>query len=73
MVTLAELGRTDEYYDLTEKVISWTIANMQNQKGYFYYQIKKDISSKISYMRWSNAFMFNVLSCLLLDLNNVKK
>ncbi len=40
----------------------WTIANMQHKKGYFYYQIKKGMSSKISYMRWSNAFMFNAMA-----------
>ena len=47
---------------LVEKVLSWTIANMQDKKGYFYYQIKKPISSKIPYMRWSQAFMFYGMS-----------
>jgi hypothetical protein len=35
---------------------------MQDKKGYFYYQLKKGWSSKIPYMRWSNAFMFNAMS-----------
>jgi hypothetical protein len=43
---------------------------MFNKKGYFYYQLKKGVSSKIPYMRWSNAFMFNALSVYLL--NNTK-
>jgi len=38
---------------------------MQDKKGYFYYQLKKGMSSKISYMRWSNAFMFNAMSYYL--------
>ena len=39
---------------------------MQDKRGYFYYQLKPGISSKIPYMRWSNAFMFNALSYYLL-------
>ena len=40
---------------------------MQHKKGYFYYQIKKGMSSKISYMRWSNAFMFNAMAHYVLE------
>lgn len=63
LVTLSTLGKTQDNQLLAEKVLSWTIQNMQDKKGYFYYQLKKGISSKISYMRWSNAFMFNALTC----------
>lgn len=62
LVTLSTLGKTEEYVTLADKVLSWTIREMQDKKGYFYYQIKKGISSKISYMRWSNAFMFHAIS-----------
>ena len=54
-------GKFDE-----EKVLGWTIRHMQDKRGYFYYQLKKGISSKIPYMRWSNAFMFNALSYYIL-------
>lgn len=63
LVTLSTLEKTQENQLLAEKVMSWTIDNMQDKKGYFYYQIKKGISSKISYMRWSNAFMFHAMTC----------
>ena len=66
-VTLSRLYKLDEYRDLTEKVMQWTIHNMQDIKGYFYYQLKPSINSKISYMRWSNAFMFNALSHYILE------
>lgn len=66
-VTLCRLNKFNDYKDLTEKVANWTITNMQDKKGYFYYQLKPGISSKISYMRWSNAFMFNALSFILLN------
>ena len=66
LVTLARLHKIEEYKEIVEKVIDWTICNMQDRKGYFYYQLKPGISSKISYMRWSNAFMFNAMSHYLL-------
>lgn len=66
-VTLHRLGKFDEYRDLAAKVLEWTVKNMQDRRGYFYYQLKKGISSKISYMRWSNAFMFNALSYYILN------
>lgn len=64
-VTLARMGRFEEYKPLVEKVLNWTVENMQSPKGYFYYQLKKGINSKISYMRWSNAFMFYALTYFL--------
>lgn len=69
-VTLSRLHKLDEYRPLAEKVKNWTIKNMQDKKGYFYYQLKPGISSKISYMRWSNAFMFCAMSYYLLERND---
>ncbi len=66
-VTLSRLHRFAEFRPLAEKVLDWTLRNMQDRRGYFYYQLKKGISSKISYMRWSNAFMFCALSYYLLE------
>ena len=65
LVTLTRLHRYDENADLAGKVLNWTIRNMQAPQGYFYYQLKKGMSSKISYMRWSNAFMFCAMSYIL--------
>ncbi|MDA3820127.1 MAG: delta-aminolevulinic acid dehydratase [Candidatus Delongbacteria bacterium] len=61
-VTLNRLNEFETHKKLAEKVMNWTIENMQDKKGYFYYQLKKGISSKIPYMRWSNAFMFYAMS-----------
>lgn len=62
IVTASKLKRFKDNQVLLSKVLTWTITNMQDKKGYFYYQIKKGMSSKISYMRWSNAFMFNAMA-----------
>ena len=72
-VTLHRLGKFDEYRELAAKVLEWTVKNMQDHRGYFYYQLKKGISSKISYMRWSNAFMFNALSYYILSEWKIKE
>lgn len=70
-VTLSKLKKFNKYENLASKVCIWTIKNMQSKKGYFYYQIRKSLSSKISYMRWSNAFMFNAMSYFLKEkINN---
>jgi hypothetical protein len=70
LVTLAELGFTKQYQPLAEKVLHWTDENMRSQKeGFYYYQLKRGISSKISYMRWSNAFMLYALSHYLKSLS----
>ncbi|WP_278372256.1 delta-aminolevulinic acid dehydratase [Segatella bryantii] len=66
-VTLSRLHKFKEYETLAEKVLQWTENNMQDKKGYFYYQLKKGISSKIPYMRWSNAFMFCALTYFLIE------
>lgn len=62
VVTLAKLQKFQQHKAITDKVLSWTIENMQSKKGYFYYQINKHFSSKISYMRWAQAWMFYALS-----------
>lgn len=64
-VTLSRLHKLDAHYELADKVMRWTICNMQDSKGYFYYQLKKGLNSKISYMRWSNAFMFCAMTYYL--------
>ena len=66
MVTLYKLNQFSNYHELADKVLNWTIDNMQDRKGYFYYQKRKFVSSKIPYMRWAQAWMFYALSYYLL-------
>ena len=71
-VTLTKLNKFEQHRALAEDVLTWTVKNMQSKKGYFYYQLKKGFNSKISYMRWNNAYMFNALTCYLLDKSNLQ-
>lgn len=66
-VTLSRLHKFGAFRQTAAKVLQWTIDNMQDPNGYFYYQLKPSMSSKIPYMRWSNAFMFSALSFYLLE------
>ena len=70
-VTLSKLNKFKNNKVLADSVLNWSIQNMQSPKGFFYYQFKKLISSKISYMRWSNAFMFNAMSYYLKENHNL--
>lgn len=69
VITLSKLDKFQEQKELLDKVLKWTITNMQSEKGYFYYQINKYFSSKIPYMRWAQAWMFYALSTYLFEEN----
>ena len=62
IVTLTKTKKLNENLLLADKVLNWTIKNMQDKEGYFYYQSRKYYKNKISYMRWSNAWMFYAFS-----------
>jgi rhamnogalacturonyl hydrolase YesR len=62
IVTLSRLGKLYEYKSLADKVLIWTIKNMQSEKGFFYYQKNKYFTSRIPYMRWAQAWMFYAMS-----------
>jgi rhamnogalacturonyl hydrolase YesR len=62
ILTLSKSGLLKQHLGLVDKVLEWTFSNMQDQKGYFYYQKKKFYTIKIPYMRWTQAWMFYALS-----------
>ena len=65
IVTFLKLGPyDDDAGSRAEKVAQWAINNMQDSRGYFYYQKTKWYTNKISYIRWSQAWMFHALSML---------
>jgi rhamnogalacturonyl hydrolase YesR len=62
VATLYQLNCFYQNKPLCDKVLQWTIVNMQDRKGFFYYQYKKGISSRIPYMRWAQAWMYNAFA-----------
>ena len=58
IITLGELNNFDESaMDLAILVCRHAIENMQSDRGYFYYQQRRFFKNRISYMRWSQAWM----------------
>lgn len=48
--------------EILESTLLWTIANMQDKRGYFYYMMLPKNTIKIPYIRWAQAWMFLALS-----------
>lgn len=70
VVTLYRMNQLNSNIDLVNKVLSWTLKNMQTNEGYFIYQINKYYSSTIPYIRWAQSWMFFSLSFYLLHVNS---
>lgn len=57
--------KEDKYLEFSKKIAEWTIKNMQDEKGYFYFQKWPFLTNKISYIRWGQAWMMLALSYLI--------
>lgn len=62
VITLARLGKLKQHKETGDKVLAWTIKNMQSPDGFFYYQVNKYFSSRIPYIRWAQSWMFYALT-----------
>ena len=51
--------------DFAKEIALWTIKNMQDPTGYFYYQKHRFYKNKVSYMRWGQAWMMYALSTVI--------
>ena len=72
IITLAELSNFDKSaMDVAIRVYRWAIKNMRSKNGYFFYQQKKFFKNKISYMRWSQAWMLYALAIFAQALRNM--
>lgn len=66
IITLLELkGLQDGNVEQAHLVYRWAMDNMWDPQGYFYYQLHALYKNRISYMRWSQAWMLLALSALL--------
>ena len=48
-----------------DRIARWAIDNMQDAKGYFYYQKTKWFINRTPYIRWNQAWMFYSLAFYL--------
>ncbi len=65
IVTFLELHELDSNsVSQAENVARWTIENLQDTQGFFYYQKRRFYTVKKPYMRWSQAWMLYALARL---------
>jgi hypothetical protein len=66
IITFSKLSILDsKYLEFAKKIAEWTISNMQDNSGYFYYQKYRLFTNKIPHMRWGQAWMMLALATLL--------
>lgn len=71
IITFSKLRELDPgYLDFARTIALWTIKNLQDPTGYFYYQKHRFYTNKIPYMRWAQAWMMVALTTLLRELEN---
>src|SRR5262249_48193581 len=63
--TLTHLGEIDPAsFVLARKVAEWTIDNMQDDEGYFYYRDLGWKKVKVPMIHWGQSTMFKAMVCL---------
>jgi hypothetical protein len=66
IIALTELQALDQgALPLAEKIAAWTIRNLRDGRGFFYYQRRRFFTIKTAYMRWTQAWMLYALGRLL--------
>jgi hypothetical protein len=66
VAAMSEMRMVDErLLPMARRVAEWTIANMVDGEGYFYYQMRKRRTVKTPFMRWGQAWMAYALARLM--------
>ena len=66
IVTLLECRELDETaVNTAQNVARWTIQNLRDERGFFYYQRRRFYTIRKPYMRWTQAWMLYALARLL--------
>jgi hypothetical protein len=52
---------------LARSVFRWAMDHMWDDRGFFYYQVLRFYTNRISYMRWSQAWMLLAMATLLCE------
>jgi hypothetical protein len=57
----------DENLGLAASVLQWALSRMWDERGFFYYQAWPLFTNRLSYMRWSQAWMLYAMATMLAD------
>ena len=64
--TLCELKELDErMMPMAKKTAEWTVKNMRNERGFFYYQKRETRVLETPFIRWGQAWMAFALASLI--------
>jgi len=70
IVTFLECRELDkDALSLARNVANWTIKNLRDNRGFFYYQRRRFYTVRKPYMRWTQAWMLYALARFLEDGN----
>jgi len=65
IITLVDFkDRDDSNIRMATSLFNWALGHMWSEGGYFYYRVDPLYKNRISYMRWSQAWMLLALSSL---------
>ena len=63
IITLTEFQDLDPAsLPLADKVLQWAMDHMWDERGFFYYRVLRLATIRVSYMRWSQAWMLLALA-----------
>jgi hypothetical protein len=66
IITLAEFRAMDPgNIALAHSVLEWALTHLWDDRGFFYYRRMRSLTNRISYMRWSQAWMLFAMTKLL--------
>jgi hypothetical protein len=66
VVALLELRELDDRaLALARQIARWAVHNLQDRRGFFYYQRRRFYTVRTPYMRWSQAWMLYALARML--------
>jgi hypothetical protein len=66
IITFINLQKFNQKYrEFSNTIFEWTVNNMQDNEGYFYFKNYKYFKDKTSYIRWGQAWMFLAIAKLI--------
>ena len=66
IITLLEFRELDSgALPLAKTIAAWTIRNLRDPRGFFYYQRRRFYTVHAPYMRWTEGWMLYALARLL--------
>jgi hypothetical protein len=63
LLDLQQLDR--DALGMAERIALWSVQNLRDRRGFFYYQRRRFYTVRTTYMRWTQAWMAYALARLL--------